>query len=154
MPLSTRISNNLIIDSNLIETSVEEEEEGENDQNEVVSNEEGSDSIPLTPTTPSSRQTRLARLFQERRRIVGRTVSESQLLAKPIANGTEKSKEAEDTPDFYEHRAKGEENIHTLHFTHALFMLHDITLYAFSFVSNIIKKLQIIPSFIRGKYGA
>ncbi|XP_071826558.1 glutamate decarboxylase-like isoform X2 [Apostichopus japonicus] len=104
MPLSTRISNNLIIDSNLIETAVEEEEE--NGQNAEVSNEEGSDAMPLTPTTPSSRQTRLAKLFQERRRIVGRTVSESQLLAKPVANGTEKSKEAEDTPDFYEHRAK------------------------------------------------
>lgn len=112
MPLSTRISNNLIIDSNLIETAVEEEEE--NGQNAEVSNEEGSDAMPLTPTTPSSRQTRLAKLFQERRRIVGRTVSESQLLAKPIANGTEKSKEAEDTPDFYEHRAKGERYIYYL----------------------------------------
>lgn len=108
MPLSTRIANNLIIDSNLIETSVEEEEEEENETNEECSNDEGSDSIPPTPTTPSSRQTRLARLFQERRRIVGRTVSEGQLLAKPVANGREKSKEAEDTPDFYEHRAKGE----------------------------------------------
>ncbi|KAJ8035927.1 Glutamate decarboxylase 1 [Holothuria leucospilota] len=90
------------------ETSVEEEEEEENETNDECSNDEGSESIPPTPTTPSSRQTRLARLFQERRRLVGRTVSEGQLLAKPIANGREKSKEAEDTPDFYEHRAKAE----------------------------------------------
>ena len=97
---------NMLSDSNLIETVSEEgellpSEHSDNQENKVSPNNDSNNSNQgKNANVPASRR----RVIGDRPRLVDRTVSEGQLLV-PKKNIREQ--EEEDRPDFYEFRAKG-----------------------------------------------